>query len=69
MRGGHLMANASVIDYLELVSNASDLADEATGVVDAITRVEHFLPTMLKLPSHLAERAASPSTARPRPLM
>ena len=32
---------------------------EAAGVVETVAHVEGLLPTMLKLPEHLAERAAS----------
>ena len=35
------------------------VVDESTGVVEAITRLENFLPMMLKLPSHLLERAST----------
>ena len=54
---------ASAIDYLEIVSRESAAADEATGVVEAIARVEGLPTTMLKLPEHLAERAASTAGA------
>ena len=47
------------IDYLELVNREIAVANEATGVVEAIAGVENFLPIMLKLPPQLMERAAT----------
>ena len=47
------------IDYLEIVNRESAAVKHATGVAEAIAGVDNFLPTMLKLPSHLMERAAT----------
>ena len=49
---------ASAVDYLEVVSHVSAASDQATGVIETISEIQNFLPLMLGLPPHLAERVA-----------